>query len=320
MQDKEPVRVVAGVVESGRGSILIARRPEHLHQGGKWEFPGGKIESAESAYDALVRELDEELGIHVTKAIPLIQVPYQYPDKYVLLDVWRVQRFEGSAKGREGQRVRWITPDQFSDYEFPPANHAIIAALRYPEVYAISDIQRYGKTGFMVKLERALKRGLRFLQLREHQLSKQEFLAVAEEVVAMCHHFSGKVLLNCDPDWVQHSRADGVHLTEQRLLDLSARPLGENYLVAASCHNEATLRHAETTGANFVVLSPVKPTKSHPNIPYLGWDRFQAMCVTTSLPVYALGGLRLEDLVQARQHGAQGVSMIRGLWESSFSD
>lgn len=320
MQDIEPVRVVAAVVESGRGSILIARRPGHLHQGGKWEFPGGKIESAESAYDALVRELDEELGIRVIKAIPLIQVPYQYPDKYVLLDVWRVQGFEGSARGREGQRVRWITPEQLDDYEFPPANRAIIAALRYPEVYAISDIQRYGKTDFMAKLEQALKRGLRLLQLREHQLSKQEFLAVAEEVVAMCHHFSGKVLLNCDPDWVPHSRADGVHLTEQRLLGLGARPLGENYLVAASCHNEATLRHAETTGADFAVLSPVKPTRSHPNAPCLGWDRFRAMCVTTSLPVYALGGLGFEDLVQARQHGAQGVAMIRGLWESTCSD
>lgn len=320
MQDKKPVRVVAGVVEKGRGSILIALRPGHLHQGGKWEFPGGKIESGESAFDALVRELCEELGIHVINAVPLIQVPYQYPDKHVMLDVWRVQRFEGSARGREGQRVRWITPEEFSEYEFPPANRAIIAALQYPDVYAISDIQRYGRTDFMVKLERALNHGLRMLQLREHQLSKQEFLAVAEEVVAMCHHFSAKVLLNCDPDWVLHSSADGVHLTERWLLGLSARPLGKDYLVAASCHDEATLRHAEKIGLDFIALSPVLPTKSHPDTPCLGWDRFQAMCATTILPVYALGGLKVDDLMQARQHGAQGVAMIRGLWESTFSD
>ncbi len=320
MQDSKQVRVVAAVIEDEKNSILIAHRPEHLHQGGKWEFPGGKIESHETAYDALVREIHEELGIQITDAAPLIQVPYQYPDKHVLLDVWRVQRFQGVPEGREGQSVRWITPDEFSDYDFPAANRAIIAALLFPELYGISNVERYGKTVFLQKLERALKRGLRILQIREHGLSKQAFLTLADEMVGLCHQYSAKVLLNCDPEWIQLGAADGVHLTEKRLMALTKRPLSSRYLVGASCHSVKTLQHAEAIRADFAVLSPVKPTQSHPEADSLGWDQFQAMCATTSIPVYALGGLVEEDLERARRHGAQGVAMISGLWESHLAE
>ena len=117
-----PIHVAAAVIHDERGRILIALRPEHLHQGGLWEFPGGKVEAGEDSRRALARELKEELGIHVDKAHPLILIPYRYPDREVLLDVWCVDRFSGEAHGREGQEIAWVLPGDLSQYRFPPAN------------------------------------------------------------------------------------------------------------------------------------------------------------------------------------------------------
>ena len=100
------VHVAVGIVADSAGAILIARRPDHAHQGGLWEFPGGKVEAAESVATALQRELHEELGIAVQAAEPWLQIRHAYPDKTVLLDVWRVTAWRGEPHGREGQPLR----------------------------------------------------------------------------------------------------------------------------------------------------------------------------------------------------------------------
>lgn len=310
------LKVIVGVIEDHDANILLARRPPHLHQGGKWEFPGGKIEPGELPFDALRRELDEELGITINGATPLIQVPFHYETLSVLLDVWRVQNFSGHAAGREGQDIRWVSIGNLVSMEFPPANHAIIAALTLPSIYAISAVGQYGEEQFLRVLDVALKNGLKLLQLREHQLDKQRFLDLAEKVVARCHRSSARVLLNCDPLWVEATSADGVHLTQERLMSTRQRPVGDRYLLAASCHDEDSLRRAASIDSNFVVLSPVKETVSHHNARPIGWLRFQQLCANTSLPVYALGGMALSEVNQARQFGAQGVALISGIWEA----
>eukprot|EP01137_Pigoraptor_chileana_P016793 Opistho-2@73895 len=102
----EPVKrvhVAAAVIRDDSGKILIARRADTQHQGGLWEFPGGKVEADESVECALARELQEELGIVVGAARPLIKVRHDYPDKQVLLDVWEVSSFSGEPHGAEGQ-------------------------------------------------------------------------------------------------------------------------------------------------------------------------------------------------------------------------
>src|SRR5512145_1948501 len=116
---EEYLHVAAAVVVDDVGRILIARRHDHLHQGGLWEFPGGKVEPGEAVPDALVRELHEELGIRVKKARPLIRIPYRYPDRNVLLDVWRVEKFEGEAHGAEGQPLLWVEAENLVQFEFP---------------------------------------------------------------------------------------------------------------------------------------------------------------------------------------------------------
>ena len=136
------IHVVAAIIYGTPDQILISRRPDHLHQGGLWEFPGGKIEADESAYQGLVRELKEELDITVTAAAPFMQVSHDYSDKHVLLDIWQVTAFEGEARGVEGQECRWVMlndllaehlsdtgTDTGSAYEFPEANKPILQKL-----------------------------------------------------------------------------------------------------------------------------------------------------------------------------------------------
>jgi 8-oxo-dGTP diphosphatase len=122
--------VAVGIVADSTGAILIARRPDHAHQGGLWEFPGGKVEADEAVIAALRRELHEELGIAVQAAEPLLQVRHAYPDKTVLLDVWRVTAWRGEPHGREGQPLTWASPAKLANFAFPAADGPIIARLR----------------------------------------------------------------------------------------------------------------------------------------------------------------------------------------------
>ncbi len=124
------VHVAAGIIfNPAGGEILIAKRPEHLHQGGLWEFPGGKVEGGESILAALERELGEELDILVVKAQPFMQVKHDYSDKAVLLDFWCVLEFLGTPQGLEGQQTRWVSRLELQSYAFPEANLPVVEAL-----------------------------------------------------------------------------------------------------------------------------------------------------------------------------------------------
>jgi len=123
------VHVAVGVLINPAGAVLITRRPDHVHQGGLWEFPGGKVETGEPAAAALNRELHEELGVTVQTAEPWLQVRHDYPDKRVWLDVWRVVAWRGEPQGREGQPLIWAQPAELAKFAFPAADQPIIAQL-----------------------------------------------------------------------------------------------------------------------------------------------------------------------------------------------
>tara|TARA_Y100001934_G_scaffold251172_1_gene314103 strand:+ start:586 stop:993 length:408 start_codon:yes stop_codon:yes gene_type:complete len=125
------VAVAVAVVNE---DILIARRPDDKHQGGLWEFPGGKVEAGETTADALVRELDEEVALPVTTEhmSPLMEIPFNYSDKSVLLEVLWVDVPMNNAllaHGAEGQEVRWVHYSKLADFQFPEANGPILDAV-----------------------------------------------------------------------------------------------------------------------------------------------------------------------------------------------
>lgn len=123
------VHVAVGVVLDDSSRVLIARRAARSHQGGLWEFPGGKVESGETVLQALARELEEELGIRIAGSSPLLEVHHDYGDKAVLLDVHLVSEFSGTAQGLEGQPVSWVLVGELAKFEFPAANGPIVEAV-----------------------------------------------------------------------------------------------------------------------------------------------------------------------------------------------
>jgi 8-oxo-dGTP diphosphatase len=124
------VHVAVAVILNDEGEVLVALRSPEQHQGGLWEFPGGKVEEAESVYQALIREAQEELNITITAAEPLSYVSHDYDDKTVLLDVWCVTGFQGTPQGYEGQKIRWCAIDDLQQEDFPAANVPIISAIQ----------------------------------------------------------------------------------------------------------------------------------------------------------------------------------------------
>ncbi|GIU21603.1 MULTISPECIES: 8-oxo-dGTP diphosphatase MutT [unclassified Shewanella] len=120
------VHVAVGVIQDTDKRILLAKRPQNLHQGGKWEFPGGKVEVSETTSEALIRELKEEVNLDVVNTQAMMEIHHDYGDKQVFLDIHWVTQFSGEAKGLEGQQVRWVEQEQLTQYDFPEANKAIL--------------------------------------------------------------------------------------------------------------------------------------------------------------------------------------------------
>jgi 8-oxo-dGTP diphosphatase len=312
-----PLRVAAAAILSRDGAVLVSRRPEHAHQGGLWEFPGGKLEPGEDGREALERELHEELGIAVRSATPLIRVSHDYPDRSVVLEVWKVQGYTGMPRGREGQPLRWVHPDELDRACFPAANIPIINALRLPECYLITPEPGADDDMFLARLDRALTSGVRLVQLRAHSLAESAYLELARRATALAHRRRASLLLNRCARHVESIGADGVHLSGRELLATPARPLASDRWVAASCHDERELRHARWIGVDFAVLSPVLATPSHPEARPLGWLEFQRLVRGASVPLYALGGMSRQHLETVRARGGQGIAAIRGLWDAS---
>jgi 8-oxo-dGTP diphosphatase len=308
------IHVVAGVLSDARGRILLARRTAGRDLAGAWEFPGGKLEAGESPLQALARELHEELGVSLGSAEPLIAVPQAYPDKRIVLDVYRVTEFSGVPRGREKQALAWAPLEKLSTYPMPPADGPVVAALSQADRYLITPPELIeADSEFLRRLETALAAGIRRVQLRMRQEDRTHLGRCAEAIKKRCDAHGAELLINGDIALAQ-TIGCGVHLPSAQLMALRERPLPSNRVVAASCHDEKELRQAQSLGLDFVVLGPVAKTPSHPDRSPLGWKGFADLREQVSLPIYALGGMRRNDLAKARRHGAQGIAAIRGLW------
>ncbi|MDR3390241.1 MAG: Nudix family hydrolase [Sulfuriferula sp.] len=306
------IRVAAAVITRPDGYFLLASRPTDKSYPGYWEFPGGKIEPGETAHQALVRELDEELGIHVTHATPWITRRHNYSTAQVVLSFFRVSSWEGDPQPREGQTFSWQQAENINVTPLLPANAPIINALRLPALMGITqagdDID-----AFLPKLDRALAQGLKLIQVREKQLPASILVDFTKTVINRAHAVGARVIVNADAALALHTGADGVQLTSEQLNSLHVRP--DLPLVGASCHNADELDRAERLDCNYALLSPVLPTASHPGAASLGWTQFSELTADRTMPVYALGGLTAENLDLAREYGSHGIALLRGAWQ-----
>ncbi|WP_394752386.1 Nudix family hydrolase [Crenothrix sp.] len=301
------LQVAVGVIKNSAGQILISLRNPDLHQGGLWEFPGGKVEAGESVEQALHRELKEELAIDTLAVEPLITLKHDYGDRCVQLNVCVVTQFSGSVIHSDNQPFKWVAPDDLSQYAFPEANKAIVTAILLPVYYAILDDADHET--LLYNLEKMLIQGVRLFQVRLKRLSAEAVVHFVAVAYGICHAYGARLLINSD---IADSRytADGLHLTSTHLMKMTQRPANQTW-VGASCHNLAELQHAQKIGVDFVVLAPVLTTQTHATISPLGWSEFEALLSHATIPVYALGGLSKSDLPYTRQLGAQGIAAIR---------
>ncbi len=312
MSTRQRIAVAAAVITNERGEFLLAQRPPDKPYPGYWEFPGGKIEPGESVPQALARELEEELGIRATVLYPWITRDHDYTHASVRLHFYRVAAWRGEIHGKERQQFAWQAVDHVTVAPLLPANAPVLRSLELPPVYGITCAGEIGREAFLPRLAHALQQGLRLVQVREKSFSASELRAFTAEVVALARPYGARVLLNGAADVAQAAGAAGVHLTAAQLMSVSRRP--EVAWCGASCHDAAELARAAMLGVDFAVLGPVAPTPTHPDAAVLGWERVAEFICDYPLPVYAIGGMQVENLAAAWRCGALGIALIRAAW------
>lgn len=313
-----------GVIQRDNGLVLLAERPVGKAWAGYWEFPGGKIEPNETPEHALKRELQEELGITATSIYPWVTRTFDYEAKYsaagvletpaktVKLHFFIVAEWLGEPFGLEKQTISWQNPEKVAVSPMLPANTPIFTALSLSSIYAITHLNELGEELFFERLKVALENGLMMIQVREKHLSAEDLLMFIERVIEVAEPYEAKVFISSALDVSPELNVAGVHFNSKDLMQLKTKP--ERLLSGASCHNSKELEHAASLGLDYVLLSPVKATLSHQNAKLLGWDNFADSVKNYPLPVYALGGMHVDDLHIARLHGAHGVAMQRNIW------
>lgn len=308
MSDRIPVRVAVGVVVNEHDEVLISRRHVDSHQGGLWEFPGGKIEAGESVESALQREFREELGIEVGTAYPFKQILHDYGDKSVCLEIWRIVDYRGRPQGLEGQPVEWCPVSKLQNRPFPAANVPISRALAIPFFMAITP-QLNSPEALPDLLDHYVNQGVRLVQLRQKHLDAQGYEQWFERAMTHLENSGTNLLFN--HDGARPASADiALHVSAAKLATLSQRPVSDAALFGVSCHNTGEMQQALALGADFVTLSPVQATAKYEAAQLLGWDGFSNLRRQISLPVFALGGLNRADRKAAIAAGANGIASI----------
>lgn len=188
--------------------------------------------------------------------------------------------------------------------------------LRLPEHYLITPEPETGRESldFLPRLSAALQQGIKLVQLRAKTIDESAFTKLAGDASDICRQAGSRLIVNGEPSLLSEVDADGVHLSSARLMACTQRPLGHGKLISAACHNLAELLHAQRLGVDFVTLSPVLATTSHPGATALGWKRFGELAAAVQIPIYALGGMTRDQLELAKAHGAHGIAAITGLW------
>jgi len=306
------IEVAVGVIKRD-GKLLVGQRLVKDLYYQKWEFPGGKLEPNETGMQALKRELSEELAIEVIEAKPLIKIDHDYIDRHVRLHVFEVVDFKGDPRGKEGQAIQWVTPKQCLELDFLEANRPIVNAAVLPKMVLITDIAHFGLGRTIQRIrDIQIDFGSVLIQLRESFGDFDLFKGYVESIRREMTKDS-LLLLNGELELALELKCDGVHLNRHKAKQYRNRSELAIPWVSVASHDKAELDHAEVI-ADFALLSPVQETQSHPDAKPLGWDEFNSLVNASKLPVYALGGLSLNEISYSRKMGAQGVSILSAAW------
>ncbi|MCE6001834.1 thiamine phosphate synthase [Acinetobacter pittii] len=294
----KPIVDVAIAILIHRGKILVGWREEQQHQGGKHEFPGGKVEPGETPEEACRREIYEEVGIGLKDWHQFDYIHHEYDDIIVNLHLFH-SYVPDELLNLIHQPWAWYTRDQLLHLNFPKANKNIIKRLYWPHLIKISN------TLSTVESSDAL------LYWRIEEFEPQYI----EQLTALDEGQRSSLIINVDI-WRQLSpelqkQIKTVHLKQSQLMNLHKGDLRVGVRYIAACHDAVSLKQAQQIGCDAIFISPVKPTMTHPEAVALGWERFSDLAQNSQIPVFALGGVHPDDLATAQQHGAYGLAGIR---------
>lgn len=280
-----------------QGNVLVGFREAHQHQGNQYEFPGGKVEAGETALEACRREVLEEVGLAIQAWHNFDFIQHEYDDLIVNLHIFHATVPE-SLNPEIQQPWRWYTRLQLPELQFPKANQRLIQRLIWPERIKISaNLADLAQSGHQ-----------QLFYWRNELPLEQQLQLLAEVSVERLTQMILNVELYQHLNSIQQANVGAIHLKQQQLLAVQADDLliGQRYI--ASCHDELSLQVAQKIGVDAVLLSPVHATPTHPEAEALGWAGFEALAQNMHIPVFALGGLKAEDLAQAKRHAAYGVA------------
>ncbi|HEX4842324.1 MAG TPA: Nudix family hydrolase [Limnobacter sp.] len=320
MHNKPRVDVAVAVVFNPHGEVLWGCRPQGKPYAGYWEFPGGKVEAGESVWQALVRELREELNITALDGGPWFVIEHDYEHADVRLHFYRVWHHSGEPQALEGQGFTWasLAPEGLSP--ILPATAPLLPKLAQPQTMWITHYAA-SSTAFEQQLAQRLERaepGSLYIQFREKTLLGEDLRHAFRHCVALCERHQQTLLINSDTlvnlqTVLANAELEphGVHLSERHLMAFEQLAWRDR-CVGASVHGLTGLHAAHACGLNYAVLGAVQATASHPGQPGMGWVAFKALAEQARLPVFAVGGLRPQDRLIAMRSGAHGLAMIRG--------
>jgi 8-oxo-dGTP diphosphatase len=309
--------VVAGVIRRDDDAVLISLRPREAHQGGLWEFPGGKLERGERAVDGLARELLEEIGILVRRALPLIRVHHAYSDQAITLEVLEVRDWSGQPYGREGQDICWTAADSLPDYAFPAANLPVITAARLPGLVLVVRRAVADEGALIARFEAALEAGVRLLLYAPQAGDRARIRRVGRRAAELCAHYGARLMVEGGSGDAAAFPVAGLHLGPTHLRQINERPIAGNMLLSATCRNRGDLLHAKAVGVDFAYLWPVRRTHQGASNDALGWHGLHRLAKQTTIPVYAAGGLCAHDARLARRAGCQGIALSSQFWDAA---
>lgn len=301
------IRAVVGVLRNENQEILIAKRRKDQFMPELWELPGGKIEANESPKQAIVRELKEELGIKVEQLNLHQTMMHEYENRIVQLSIYNIHQYRNTPAGIEGQAIAWTKVNDLNNYKLLPTMKAFISSITLPDRYWITPSDNHQSDEWMEKFEQKLTQNIKLIQLRSKTALSSAFIT---ELYNKCRQNNTKLLLNTVNKTFDEIYCNGWHLSANEMLKLNKRPCTDDKLLGASTHNLKEALQAQIIGADFVVISPIQSTQTHPDTTPIGWDYAKQVVDKLNIPVYFLGGMGEKELAKTLKSGAQGIAGV----------
>ena len=309
------INVSVGVIRDKDQKILISKRRQGVRHQGLWEFPGGKAKQNENPLETLKRELFEELDIQTVNALLMTELVEKVGNLTINFTLFNVFKWKRKAISKEKQQIEWVSENQLHKYKFPKINNIFCKFIRTPPLILVTD-QMNEPEKFFNELETFEDSGVDLVQLRPKIADAFRLDFFKSKIYQIANSLDLKLMLNGSLASFDSKIYAGLHLPFYEAAKLHSRPISNESLLSTSCHSIEEVKHAELIDVDFLYLSPIKKTATHPSAEPMGWYKANELRQLTSFPVYALGGMTVDELYTAKSLGFRGIAVKGNLWNA----